>query len=122
MPATSAGITAVLRAGFAAPLSVQSDDRVGPIARTGTSVRTGFALSRSPLIDGACTNGTCIDGTCECAASLGIPAKITGAQTIPMAKIVGPIILGMAWSPELPPGLAGRVLFCYLAPIHDSLR
>jgi hypothetical protein len=25
-----------------------------------------------------------------------MPANITGAQTIPMAKIVGPIILGMA--------------------------
>jgi hypothetical protein len=87
MPATRAGINGgVVGADSPRRFPFNQATRVGPIARTGTSVRTGFALSRSPFND----------GTCECAASPGMPAKITGAQTIPMAKIVGPIILGMA--------------------------
>ena len=48
----------------------------------------------------------------------GVPAKITGAHTIPMAKIVDPRILDMAYTPIRAPRLAASALsFCYLARI-----
>ena len=55
----------------------------------------GFAPIRSPLIARGC----------DCAPVLpGVPAKITGAHTMPMAKIVDPRILDMSYTLFVPRG------------------